>query len=456
MLKLRIGAFSPINQHVIVSIENSFSIEDINPTNTPGQPKFECIVEGSYFQKGIEDIPHIDTEVFQKSFSELISFLKQKQKNGKKINIVIKNKILLSLDLLTILFLFSEKEKDFNITVFISKEDMFKVEKLKTSIEEVKSFVQQSGDLKPLAYAFQNNILNIYQEAVAKKTISDISKNLSGKKVVIIDTHNFYYRNYFGMPTMNNSSGTPTSVIKALTILLKGLMKDKPDYIVFASEDKAGVKEGIRYRLYNQYKANREKTEDELKEQIRTCENLLEKIGFKIVSERGFEADDIVGSYAKYFENLGAEVYIHTTDKDMYQLISDKVKIYNPMKNIIIGENGCREKFLVSPDKVIYSLALAGDTSDNVPGVKGIGPKKAASLIEQFQDIEGIYKNIESISGAVQKYLKENKENAFVSLDLVKIYTFLANDIELSDFLFPSFNLFDIISEELKVLEIGV
>jgi len=219
---------------------------------------------------------------------------------------------------------------------------------------------------------------------------------------------------------MNNTAGFPTSVIKGLMTYLKSFLNESPDYILFASEDKAGVKNGVRYKLYDQYKANRR------------------KMGFPIISKSGFEADDIVGSYSKLFSDLGAEVIIHTTDKDMYQLLSDNVKIYNPMKNIMIGEIQCIEKFGVKPDKVVYSLALAGDTSDNVPGVKGIGPKKSAALLEQFGSIEGIYKNIEDIPGAAKKNLLENKENALISYELVKIFDFLATDVETKEFLFPS------------------
>ena len=469
MLQTTIGNPSSIKQHVIVKLTNKidsegyevkegFSIEDINPENKPGLPKFSVLLKATYFSETVQPEQTVDIYSLEINMDKLINYLLPLKKGDNKINIMIQSRPEITTDYLVYFFLLSKTQKSFNFKLFMkSAEEMLFLKNIEYAIEKVKSIASNKTiDCKEvLKVSFEADMLDIYEEAVVKKTVK-VKKSLEGKRVVIVDTHNFYYRAYFGMPEMNNTAGFPTSVIKGLMTYLKSFINESPDYILFASEDKNGVKNGVRFKMYDQYKANREKTPEDLVVQIKKAEELLEKMGFPIISKSGFEADDIVGSYSKLFSDLGAEVVIHTTDKDMYQLISDKVKIYNPMKNIMIGESECIEKFGVGPDKVVYSLALAGDTSDNVPGVKGIGPKKSASLLSQYGTIQGIYENMEDIPGAAKKNLVENKENAFISYELVKIFDFLATDVEIRNYIFSSFNFFAGIEEDLKELEITV
>ena len=469
MLQTTIGKPSATKQHVIVKLTNDinaegyeakegFSIKDINPENRPGLPKFSVLLKATYFSETVQPEQSVDMSSLEKNMDNLIEYLSSSKKGDKKVNVMIESQPEITTDYLVFFFLLSKAQPSFNFKLFMKNaKEMLFLKNIEYAINKVKMIASNKNfDFKEvLKSAYEADMFDIYEEAVVKKTVP-VKKNLEGKRVVIVDTHNFYYRTYFGMPQMNNTAGFPTNVLKGLMTYLKSFLNGSPDYILFASEDKEGVKNGVRFKIYDQYKANREKTEEDLVVQIQKAEELLKKMGFPIVSKSGFEADDIVGSYAKYFSELGAEVVIHTTDKDMYQLISDKVKIYNPMKNIIIGEAECIEKFGVRPDKVVYSLALAGDSSDNVPGVKGIGPKKSAALISQYGSLEGIYSHIEDISGAVKKNLIENKENAFISYELVKIFDFLATDVELKNFIFPSFNFFAAIEEDLKELEINL
>jgi len=465
-MNTRIGKPTAIGQHVIVDIvkninregfdsQGDFSIQDINPNNTPGQPKYHVLIEGYVFP---ETFPKqiVNNFLFEKSLRNLLTFLAEKKKEGKEIKVALQSQPKLDTEYLTVLYLIDKAFPDITLSIFFESVKEAKMyDSVGDAILNVKK-VLKTENINCIKNLYSLDMFDIYEDSILKRTKYDFKKDLSGKRVAIIDTHNFYYRNFFGMPSMYNSSGTPTSVLKALTTSLKSWIEDKYDYIIFASEDKRGVKNGVRYALYEQYKANREETDEELKVQIKLAEELLTDMGFKIVSEEGFEADDIVGSYSRFFESMGAEVIIHTTDKDMYQLISDKVKIWNPMKQIFITEVECREKFIVGPEKVVYSLALGGDTSDNVPGVKGIGPKKAAALIQQYGDLNGIYKNVDTITGAVQKNLQENQENAFLSLELVTIYDFLARDVKVKDFKFPNYNIFSAVKDKLEELEINV
>ena len=140
-------------------------------------------------------------------------------------------------------------------------------------------------------------------------------------------------------------------------------------------------------------------------------------MGFKCYREEGYEADDVIASAVRFAKNHDIKVRIVTHDKDLYQLIDDgKVVIYDPMKKIEIDREKCFEKFGVYPDKINEYLALVGDTADNVPGVKGIGPKGAKKLLDDFGDIETIYANLERLGNPrVQSMLEEGKESAFLS-----------------------------------------
>jgi 5'-3' exonuclease len=463
MLKTYISTPSVVKSHVVIELVSnhnregfecfdSFSIQDINPDNKPGQPKFKVLLSALYLEE--ENIPHVNVGEFEKSFSELIPYLLKQRKGNAKLILSILTSVKINYKYLTSIILVSTRfDNDLDIRVGLySKEGSKKYQDLLSAISEIKAWSKLKANLPE---AYKEGLLSYEQNFIAERSFNT-KRDLSGKRVIIIDTHNFFYRNYYGMPDMRSPSGQATNVIKALMTYISSLIKGNPDYIVFASEDPAGVKNGVRYAMYDQYKGNRDKTPDDLISQIKIANKLLEKMGFPVVYEEGFEADDIIGSYSEYFSSLGAVVTIHTSDKDMYQLINDRVRIWNPMKDIFIGLEECREKFLVEPNKVVYALALAGDTSDNVPGVKGVGPKKASALIEQFGDIENIYRHIDDISGAVQKNLIECKEEAFISLRLVKIYTFLAQEANIRELCFPNYNVFSLVEEELENLKITV
>ncbi|EIJ7396763.1 DNA polymerase I [Campylobacter jejuni] len=195
----------------------------------------------------------------------------------------------------------------------------------------------------------------------------------------------------------------------------------KSDYIVFALDSKGKT---FRSEIDPNYKQNRTPPPPELLEQIPICIKMIEKMGFISVSQEGYEADDIIASFVKTCEDRDIFVRIITQDKDLYQLIKDgKTSIYSPISKNDYDEAACLEKYGVKPNQIRDFLALCGDSSDNIPGVKGIGAKGAKTLLDEFGSIEGIYENLTLIRNERSRnLLLEGKENAFLSKKLASLY----------------------------------
>ncbi|EJB9067000.1 DNA polymerase I, partial [Campylobacter jejuni] len=195
----------------------------------------------------------------------------------------------------------------------------------------------------------------------------------------------------------------------------------KSDYIVFALDFKGKT---FRSEIDPNYKQNRTPPPPELLEQIPICIKMIEKMGFISVSQEGYEADDIIASFVKTCENRDIFVRIITQDKDLYQLIKDgKTSIYSPISKNDYDEAACLEKYGVKPNQIRDFLALCGDSSDNIPGVKGIGAKGAKTLLDEFGSIEGIYENLTLVRNERSRnLLLEGKENAFLSKKLASLY----------------------------------
>ncbi|EAJ8812997.1 DNA polymerase I [Campylobacter jejuni] len=195
----------------------------------------------------------------------------------------------------------------------------------------------------------------------------------------------------------------------------------KSDYIVFALDSKGKT---FRSEIDPNYKQNRTPPPPELLEQIPICIKMIEKMGFISVSREGYEADDIIASFVKTCEDRDIFVRIITQDKDLYQLIKDgKTSIYSPISKNDYDEAACLEKYGVKPNQIRDFLALCGDSSDNIPGVKGIGAKGAKTLLDEFGSIEGIYENLTLVRNERSRnLLLEGKENAFLSKKLASLY----------------------------------
>ncbi len=275
------------------------------------------------------------------------------------------------------------------------------------------------------------------------------------KTITVIDTFGFFFRNYYALPHLKSKKGFPTGLLTGFINFIGSLNKEyNTDYILFALDSK---EKNLRKEIDPNYKANRPEPPEELKEQLPVAVEWIKKMGFKELSIDGYEADDIIASIVKLAKKRGIRVNIVSHDKDLYQLIDDKKSvIFDPMKKRFIDEEGCKEKFGVEPKQIVDYLALVGDSSDNIPGVKGIGPKGAVKLLKAFGTLENIYNNLDKIDNPrTKKLLIEGKERAFLSKKLATLHDDLLDDEDFEKFKFPSNNPILQIADELIDLDMN-
>ncbi len=235
----------------------------------------------------------------------------------------------------------------------------------------------------------------------------------------VIDGSGFVYRAYYGYPKLSRFDGLEVGALYGFCSMLLNIIKqEKCSYcaIIFDSGRKT-----FRNEIYKDYKANRDEAPADLISQFSLIRDAAALFGAKVISINGFEADDVIASICEKMSIAHKTVKIVSSDKDLMQLVSKAVQVYDPVKSKIFTEQGVFDKFGVFPNQLVDFLALVGDTSDNVPGVKGIGPKTAAKLIEQFDSIEVIYDNLSEIAEKVRTKLADSRNSAFMSKKLVRL-----------------------------------
>jgi len=260
------------------------------------------------------------------------------------------------------------------------------------------------------------------------------------KTITIIDTFGFFFRSYFALPPLRNSEGFPTGLLTGFANLVDSLRRDhSTDYLVFALDAKGKT---FRNEMFPAYKDNRDEAPEDLKKQLPVAIEWIEEMGFPNLTREGFEADDVIATVTKFAREKGLKVRIVSHDKDLYQLIDDgEVVMYDAVKRQEVDEEACIAKFGVHPRDFINFQALLGDSSDNVPGVKGIGKVGAAKLINRYHTLEAIYEDIEQAGTArIQKLLLEGKEMAFLSRELVRMRDDVFADMDVESFVFEDKN----------------
>lgn len=273
------------------------------------------------------------------------------------------------------------------------------------------------------------------------------------KTVTIIDTFGYFFRSYYALPTLRNSEGFPTGLLTGFINLIDSLRREHAtDYIVFALDSKGDT---FRKEIFDNYKANRQAPPEDLTLQLPIAIEWIKKMGFANISMNGFEADDIIATITHLAKNDGLKVRIVSHDKDLYQLIDDGIVVlYDSVKKSEIDEAGCIEKFGVNPKDFINFQAILGDSSDNVPGVKGIGQKGASELISRYHTLEAIYDDIENAGTArIQKLLVESKESAFVSRELVRMRRDVFESCDWNNFKFEDKNYLACLVDEFEKFE---
>ena len=242
----------------------------------------------------------------------------------------------------------------------------------------------------------------------------------NGKTLYLIDGSAYIYRAYHAIRSLANSKGLPTNAAFGFTRMLIKLIEDRsPEYVVMFFDAKGPT---FRHELYQDYKANRPPMPEDLSIQIPYIKEITHGFNIPVIEIQGFEADDLIGTFRYQAENAGFFVVMVTGDKDFVQLVTDNAVIWDPMKEKTIDINTVRDDFGVEPYQMIDVMALSGDVSDNIPGVPGIGPKTALSLIKTFGTVEGLYDRVHTITKKKQhENLVQHKEQAFLSKELVKI-----------------------------------
>ena len=264
------------------------------------------------------------------------------------------------------------------------------------------------------------------------------SKN-NKKRLFIIDGYATLYRAHYALirNPLTTTAGIPTSAVFGFANQVFQLLEEEnPDYIVAAFDSKG---KNFRHELYTDYKANRSAMPDEIQTQLPYLWELLDGMNIPVLRIEGVEADDIIGTVAKMCEKDDLQCNIVSGDKDFMQLINDKTLLYAPQarrrEKEIFNAQKVSEKWGVGPEHIIDLLGLMGDSSDNVPGVEGVGPVTAKKLIRKFGSMEKIYENIDQIENEkMREKLLNNKDNAFLSKQLVTILTDVTVDASLSDF----------------------
>jgi len=244
----------------------------------------------------------------------------------------------------------------------------------------------------------------------------------------LIDGSGYIFRAYYALPPLSRKSdGLPTGAVSGFCSMLFKLLEDsrsddsiqKPTHfaVIFDS-----AKKTFRNDIYSEYKANRTETPEDLIPQFEYIRKAVKAFSLPSIELINYEADDLLATYAKKIVDAGARVTVISSDKDLMQLVSEKIRLYDPMKNKVLGEKEVFEKFGVKPNQVIDVQSLAGDSSDNIPGVPGIGVKTAAELINRYKTLDILLKNIKEITqNKRRETLLENKDKAILSKKLVTL-----------------------------------
>ncbi len=243
---------------------------------------------------------------------------------------------------------------------------------------------------------------------------------MNKKKLVLIDGTALLYRSYYAIRFLTNSDGFPTNAIYGFIMTLKKLMnQENPDYLGIAFDTKGPT---ARHKMYTEYKAHRKPMPEDLVAQIPPLKKVLKAMNIPTYEHSEHEADDVLGTFAHHASKKDIQTVIVTTDKDLLQMVDQNTSVYNPTKDLILDEKGVKEHFGVAPSQIIDVLALWGDSSDNIPGVPGIGEKTAKSLISRFDSLDNLLEHLSDIEKeSLRKKIENHLDELQLSLQLVTI-----------------------------------
>jgi DNA polymerase-1 len=250
---------------------------------------------------------------------------------------------------------------------------------------------------------------------------------LSAGKLILVDGSSYLYRAFHALPPLSNSKGEPTGAVLGVLNMLNKMIKEEAPQRIAVVFDAPG--RTFRDDLFDQYKAHRAPMPDDLRSQVQPLLDVVAAMGLPLLRVPGVEADDVIGTLAKQGAESGYEVLISTGDKDMAQLVGPQVGLINTMSNSRLDRSGVKTKFDVFPEQIVDYLALVGDSSDNIPGIAGVGPKTASKWLNQYQTLDGLIARAADISGKVGENLRGSLELLELSRKLATIDTALALEI---------------------------
>jgi DNA polymerase I len=262
----------------------------------------------------------------------------------------------------------------------------------------------------------------------------------SQKKLILVDGNGLAYRAFYALPPLKTSNGDPVNAVYGFTnMLLKIIEKEKPDFVAVAFDKSRPT---CRLEQFDEYKAHRQKMPDELKQQFPVIEDIVEVFRIPIFHVEGYEADDCLATLAEAAEQEGFFTRIYSGDLDMLQLVTENTEVVTTRRGItdlvIYDRDLVKKRYGIEPKQLVDYKALAGDSSDHIPGVPGIGEASASKLLNQFTDIESMYENVGEIPSRWKKQILENKDQAFLSKRLVSLekhleLNFTWNDLTLKE-----------------------
>ncbi|WP_425618284.1 DNA polymerase I [Anatilimnocola sp. NA78] len=265
----------------------------------------------------------------------------------------------------------------------------------------------------------------VVNEAALAKSLSDEPLNLKGKRVFLVDSYSLIYQVFHAMPEMTGPSGQPVGAAHGFVRDMLDLIENRGADLLIAAFDHPSPT--FRSDLFTEYKANRQEMPVDLQPQIPLIKQFMDALGIPALALAGYEADDLLATLACQAHEAGAECLIVTSDKDCRQLITDNVKLYNIRKNECMDAAGLQAVWGIRPDQVVDFQSLVGDAVDNVPGIAGIGPKTATTLLQKYETLEGVFEHLHELKGKQKENIENGRESAFKSRELVK----LKSDLEL-------------------------
>ncbi len=264
----------------------------------------------------------------------------------------------------------------------------------------------------------------------------EFDKKKGEKRLVVIDGNHLIHRAFYAIKhPLKTSSGEQTNAIFGFASMLLNIIElEQPDYIALTFDEKAPT---FRHEKYEGYKATRKKAPDELYTQIPRIRELVKRFNIPIYSKEGFEADDMMGTLAKKAEKEGIVSYLVTGDMDLLQMVEPHIFVVFPHKGyrdpVIYDSKKVYEKYSIHPNQVVDYKALVGDTSDNIKGVDGIGPKGASDLLQKYKTLDGIYGHLEEISENMRNKLIKDENAAYFAQSLAQIVTDVPCDYKKED-----------------------